>query len=549
MSIAQGRGRRPDRFCRKAALAGVLVGAMLGAQAPPTWEELEARQARIADIDIRVGDVFDLSLPHENHWIGRTANFLHIQTREQVVRREIPFKPGDPVNARLIHEAERNLRTFRFFKDAQIDPQVDETGAVRAVVRTRDAWTLKGSAGFTQVGGQRNFGFSLHEANFLGYGKDLILSHERTPERSIETMQYLDRQILGTQWTLDSRYQVLSDGKTRYLELSKPYRGLETPWSMTFRASSSDAIQSVYNQELTAYAFASRQEGLLAEGSMATAVLDGRAVRLGGGLDLSRSEHGPIQTLDAGSLPVPSLTNRRLRGLHVSWSLFEDQFRTFRDLAGMTHSEDYNLGWAASVSVGSHLKSLGSDLDSPFVRISASKGWAPGDSSLILLRTKGAARHEPDGWRDAFATLSLTTYYQGFRAQTQAAYVQLDAVRRPEPESYLYLGGMDGMRGYGNHLLLGDRRWMASLEERVNTSYDWLGILRLGFVAYADAGAIHRTDTGRWSRTYVDVGGGLRLGNLKSSVGRVFLLTIAYPLVREPGTEHHQFVATDVVKF
>lgn len=549
MSTAQERGRRPDRFCRRAALAGFLIGATLGAQAPPTWEELEARQARIAGIDIHVGDVFDLSLPHENHWVGRTANFLHIQTREQVVRREIPFKEGDPVNARLIHEAERNLRTFRFFKDAQIDPQVDETGAVRAVVRTRDAWTLKGSAGFTQVGGQRNFGFSLHEANFLGYGKDLILSHERTPERSIETMQYLDRQILGTQWTLDSRYQVLSDGKTRYLELSKPYRGLETPWSMTFRASSSDAIQSVYNQERTAYAFASRQEGLLAEGSMAAAVMDGRAVRLGGGVDLSRSEYGPIQTLDAGNLPVPSLRDRRLRGLHVSWSLFEDQFRTFRDLAGMTHAEDYNLGWAANVSVGSHLKSLGSDLDSPFFRFSASKGWTSGDRSLVLLRAKGAARHEPGGWRDAFASLSLTAYYQGFRAQTQAAYVQLDAVRRPEPESYLYLGGMEGMRGYGNHLLLGDRRWMASLEERVNTSYDWLGILRLGFVAYADAGAIHRTDTGRWSRTYVDVGGGLRLGNLKSSVGRVFLLTIAYPLVREPGTEHHQFVATDVVRF
>ena len=60
----------------------------------------------------------------------------------------------------------------------------------------------------------------------------------------------------------------------------------------------------------------------------------------------------------------------------------------------------------------------------------------------------------------------------------------------------------------GNHLLLGDRRWMTSLEERVNTPYDWLGILRLGFVAYADAGAIRRTDTGRWSRTYADVGGG-----------------------------------------
>jgi hypothetical protein len=527
----------------------LLADSPLAAQTAPTWEELEARQARIASIDLSIGDVFDPSLPKENHWLGRAANFLHIETREQVVRREILFHVGETVNARLIHETERNLRTFRFLKEALIEPQVDETGAVHAVVHTRDAWTLKGSAGFTQVGGQRSFGFSVHESNLLGFGKDLILAHEKTPERSIDTVQYLDRQILGTQWTLDSRYQALSDGKTRFLELTKPYRGLETPWSMTFRASSSDSIESVYNLEQTAYTFPSRQESVLAEGSMATTVMDGRALRLGGGLDLKQSNYGPIQTLAAGSLPVPWLRDRLLRGVHASWSLFEDQFRTYRNLAGMTHSEDFNLGWEAKISAGSYLKSLGSDVDSPFFQIDVSKGWAPEASSLLLLRTKAAARHESDGWQDASLNLSFTAYHQGFRSQTQAAYVQLDAVHRPVPEAFLYLGGMDGMRGYGNHLLLGDRRWMTSLEERINTSYNWLGILQLGFVVYADGGAIRRLDTGRWSRTYVDVGGGLRLGNLKSSIGRVFLLTVAFPLVREPGTEHHQFIVGDVVKF
>ncbi|HEY3271108.1 MAG TPA: hypothetical protein VGJ89_07855 [Geothrix sp.] len=526
-----------------------LAGAALAAQTPPTWEELEARQARIASIDLRIGDVFDPARPHEDHWLGRAANFLHIETRDQVVRRELLFHPGETVNARLIHETERNLRTFRFLKNAWIEPQLDEAGAVHAVVHTTDAWTLKGSAGFTQVGGQRSFGFSLHEANLLGFGKDLILAHERTPERSINTVQYLDRQFLGTSWTLDSRYQALSDGKTRFLELARPYRGLETPWSMTFRASSSDAIESVYNLERTAYTFSSRQESAFVEGSMATAVTDGRALRLGGGLDLKRSRFGPLLTVDAGSLPAPWLRDRLLRGAHVSWSLFEDQFRAFVDLAGMTHPEDFNLGWEAQVRVGSYLRGLGSDVASPFFQASASKGWVPGPDTLLLLRTHGSVRHESDGWQDGALTLTFTAYHQGFRSQTQAAYVQLDAVHRPDPGSFLYLGGMDGMRGYGNHLLLGDRRWMTSLEERINTAYDWLGILRLGFVVYADGGAIRRADTGGWSRTYVDVGGGLRLGNLKSSIGRVFLITVAFPLVRDAGTDHHQFIVADIVRF
>lgn len=527
----------------------LLAGLPLAAQAKPTWEDLEARQARIASVDIRIGEVFDLTDPHENHWIGRTANILHISTREQVVRRELLFGPGDLVSARLIHETERNLRAFKFFKDAWIEPRVDGDGTLRAVVHTRDAWTLKASAGFTQVGGQRDFGFSLHEANLLGFGKDLTLAHEKTPERSIDTVNYLDRQILGTSWTLTTRYQALSDGKTRFIELAKPYRGLETPWSMSARASSSDATQSLYNLEKAAYAFHSSQEGAVVEGSMATGILEGRAVRLGGGLDMRQSRYGPIQALDAGTLPAPRLRDRLLRGAHVSWSRYEDRFRTFRDLAGMTHSEDFNLGWEVGLELGRHLKSLGSDVDAPFFRATAAKGWTPGASSLVLFRAKGEGRHDSGDWQDASLNLALTAYHQGFRAQTQAVHVQVDAVHRPEPENDLYLGGMEGLRGYANHLLLGDRRWLASLEERINTSYDWLGILRLGFVAYADGGAIRRADTGRWSRTYVDVGGGLRLGNLKSSTGRVFLLTVAYPLVRDPGTEHHQFVVTDVVTF
>lgn len=537
------------RCLRAGVVALLLAGAELAAQTAPTWEELEARQAPIASIEVRISDVFDPSRPHENHWLGRAANFVHIETREQVVRRELLFHPGEAVNARLIHETERNLRSFRFLAEAWIEAQVDATGAVHAVVHTQDAWTLKGSAGYSQVGGQRDFGFSIHEANVLGFGKDLTLAHEKTPERSIDTVNYLDRQFLGSPWTFGSRYQALSDGKTRFIALTRPYRSLQTPWSMTFAAESSDTVQSVYNLEQTAYSFRSRWESVLLDGSWATSVTGGRAIRLGGGLDYRQTQFGPLQVLDAGRLPPPFLRDRRLQGIHLSWGLFEERPRTFKNLAGMTHSEDFNLGWDAQVSAGAYLKSLGSEVSAPFFRASASNGWAPGASSLLLFQALASGRHEPDGWQDSSVSTSFTAYHQGFPFQTQAAYVQVDGVHRPDPERLLYLGGTDGLRGYGNHLLLGDRRWMASLEERVITSINWLGILQLGFVLYADGGAIRRTDTGEWSRTYVDVGGGLRLGNLKSSVGRVLLLTIAFPLVREPGMERHQYVVGNLVKF
>jgi hypothetical protein len=529
--------------------ASLLASALAGQQPAPTWEDLERQGAHFDSIELCIGDVFDPTRPHEDHWLGRVVNFLHIQTREQVVRREIPFRKGDPVNARLVHEAERVLRSFRFLKDAIIEPRVDAAGAVHAVVRTQDAWTLKASVGASQVGNQRSVGFAVHEANLLGFGKDLTLSHEKTTERSTDTLLYADRQFLGSDWTLTSRYQVLSDGKTRLLDLTRPYHQLDTPWSLSFTVASSDSVETLYNHQFSAYTYSARREGFSLGGSWATSITGDRAIRVGGGLDLSQARFSNLQALDAGLLGRPILMDRNLRGLHGSWSLFEDRFRPYRDLAGMTHTEDYNLGWEAQVSLGVYLQSLGSDVNAPFIRASAAKGWAPGSATLLLFRGQASARREASGWQDGLLNSTFTAYYHGFSRQTQAAYLQLDAVRRPDPQNLLYLGGLDGLRGYGNHMWVGDRRWLASVEERVITPVNWLGLLHLGFVAYADAGALHRLDTGLWSRTYVDVGGGLRLGNLKSSIGRVFMMTVAYPLVKDPWTDRYQIVVGDLVRF
>ncbi len=519
------------------------------AQPAPTWEELERKGARLAGVEYRLGDIFDPTRPHEDHWLGRVVNVLHVETRERVVRREVPLRAGDAVNARGIHEIERALRSFRFLKDAVIEPRVDDTGAVHAVVRTQDAWTLKASVSFSQVGDQRSFGFTLREANLLGFGKYLTLGHDKEPERSTDTLLYIDRQFLGSDWTLTSRYQALSDGKTRMLDLTRPYRRLETPWSVSFHLSSSELVETIYNRQHAAYAFASRRDDLGLGGSWAASVTDSRAIRLGGGLDLKRTRFGNPQVSDAGSLPIAMPPDRNLRGLHGSWELSEDGFRTYRDMASMTHTEDFNLGWEARVEFGCYLKALGSDVNAPFLRASASKGWAPGPATLLLAKTQWEARRESTGWQGGRVNGTFKAYYQGFPFQTQAALVQLDAVHRPDPQNHLYLGGLDGLRGYGNYLWLGDRRWMISVEERITTPVNVLGILQLGFVVYADAASIRRVDTGQWSRAYLDVGGGLRVGNLKSSFGGVFLLTVAFPLVRDPWTDRYQVVVGDLVRF
>ena len=111
--------------------------------AAPDWEALEARGARIAEVQVDVREVFDLGNPQENTWVGRLADRMHHNTREGVVRRTLLFHSGEPVVARRIHETERRLRSLAYLKDAEITPELLADGQVRARVRVRDAWTLK----------------------------------------------------------------------------------------------------------------------------------------------------------------------------------------------------------------------------------------------------------------------------------------------------------------------------------------------------------------------------------------------------------------------
>ena len=117
----------------------------------------------------------------------------------------------------------------------------------------------------------------------------------------------------------------------------------------------------------------------------------------------------------------------------------------------------------------------------------------------------------------------------------------------PLPEDVSYLGGKDRLRGYMNHFRIGDARWMFTLEDRIFTSFNLLGIFQLGFVAYLDAGGIRELSTGRWSKNYASVGTGLRIGNLKSAFGRVISLTVATPVVRESGVKGIQILLSSEI--
>ncbi len=83
--------------------------------------ELEAAGAVIGEIHVIVGDIFDPSIPAEDKWLYRTANKLHINTRQPVIRNQLLFKTGEPYVQRVVQETERILRANDYLYDA-LDP-------------------------------------------------------------------------------------------------------------------------------------------------------------------------------------------------------------------------------------------------------------------------------------------------------------------------------------------------------------------------------------------------------------------------------------------
>ncbi|GLH73411.1 hypothetical protein GETHLI_19130 [Geothrix limicola] len=536
-----------------ACLAAVLVVVGMpiqGVAAEKPWRGLETRKAHIDKIEVVIGDVFDLTKADENTWIGRTADHLHASTREMVIRRALLISEGEQVRERRIYETERLLRALPFIKDAHIDPVIQPDGTVVARVRVRDAWTTQVNAGASQVGGQRAMNFGVDEKNFMGTGKSVTFDLSKDHERSTWGLAYGDPQLFGSRWTLAAHTQYLTDGFTRSLDLERPFFALDTPWSTGLKLSQAHTSLYLYDEgkQIAQVPFIQNEVRL-----SAAKLLFEREDRVWrGGLLFKRQDttYGLMtQTAPSGALAPPLLKDRRLRGPALTLSTQKDAFDTFADLQGMDTPEDYNLAWTGALELGAYSRACGSSMAAPFFKVEGAKGWSASSETLTLFTASWEARKPPAGLENNHLSTSLVHYRKLTPNQILAGLVTLDLAHRPDPETWYYVGGDQGLRGFPNQLHPGDARWTASFDYRLLTEQRWWGLVRLGYTAFLDVGSVRRMDGQGWSRTYSDVGVGLRLGNLKSALGRVILLSVAVPLNREPYQARWQVTVGNAMRF
>jgi len=514
-----------------------------------TWESLERSGAVIGAVEILIKDVFDPSKPGEGHLVARTANVIHIESRRVTVLRDLLFRVGEKVDARLVRETERSLRSRSYIREARIEPVRGSDGTLIARVVVDDAWSLKGGAKFRYEGGDVEWGLVVEEVNLLGRGKTLLLGYEDTRERSIARITYRDLRLFGTRWRFTAGYAELSDGHRKFLTFGRPFYSLETPWAaglLGFRERSTVRVYDL-GEEVFRYPADFDRGGLELWKSIARGKK--RVLRLGVEYRLDRAGYGdPASTGEAGFEP-PEADDRDLRGILLHASYLEDRHVRAANMASIGKTEDVNLGWDLRVAAGVYAEALGGDSDAFAGELAVRKYWKAARDDTVRFDGSASGRLERGDWEDSPYHLALVGFDQRWPHQTFAARAEFDGVVRPAPESILYIGASDGLRGYVNDFLPGDRRWVVSVEDRIVTDWVLWGMAQVGFVFFVDAGAVRRLETGRWSTTYADAGGGLRIGNLKSSFGQVVVGTIAFPLVKGEGVNDFEIFVGNEIPF
>lgn len=519
-----------------------LPAAARSADTQESWAVLENRGLIISSVEIIILPVFNPQNPKENHWVGRTTNIIHVETQRNSVRPALLFKAGEPVNALTIHASERLLRSLPHIRDAEITPSQVSDSTVTAVVRVRDAWSLKFSSGFRHTGGESEWSLMIREFNLLGLGKQIQIGYYKTIDRTLTGFAYQDPFLFNTRWIAFTEFQRLSDGASRAVIFSHPFYDVQTPWAAGFMANSVSSIQTFYQRGDRTYQLPSDRYAFQLFGRFLVSRHKNAAQRLGLEFRTTGCRYDSVTIFQPKVLPVFSTDKRSFHGFFLSWEFFQDDHIIRRNIYYVDKTEDFNLGWHVQLKAGLYPGSWGSTEDTFYAEGSVEKGHLLGHKRFFTARFRWQNLKEINGVNRFGSQSSVNLFDQNLSGQTWMASARFRHNAHPYPENVTYLGGTDGLRGYMNHFRIGDARWMCTVEDRILTSWNFWGLVKPGFVAYFDAGGIRELYTGRWSKSYVSAGAGLRFGNLKSSFGRVITLTVATPLVREPGVERFQII-------
>lgn len=238
----------------------VLKVVQLGFDAPYTAEAEQTDLGRILELYKSSGHAFARVDPTASEWneahdrvvlhyritegpLVRFGEILirgNFKTRPRTIRRDLPFRPGDPFDFTKIEAAERNLQTHLIFTAARVQPLLQQGNPVAPVLVTVQERYLDRYGSLTAAIGAASdrlpdylyVSLSYLWANVLGLGSQLELKGDfawlaamlNNPITWHASARYTDVRLFGPGWRLDLT-GFLRDEVTNRFGLIRSYGG------------------------------------------------------------------------------------------------------------------------------------------------------------------------------------------------------------------------------------------------------------------------------------------------------------------------------------
>ena len=536
--------------CALALSAGLpmSVSAQPVANAPPTFPELEAAQARIGEVRVRTEDVFDTQDAKEAGALYRWANALHIQTRTGVIENALLFKRGDPVSVAVIDETERLLRGERYLYDVQIRPTAYRDGVVDIEVVTRDSWTLVPGLSAGRAGGENTSGIRLREYNFLGTGTTLGIGHSNGVDRSSNQLLVSNDRVFGSRTAATLSLASNSDGERYAASVVRPFYSLDATWGAGATAVKDNRIDAVYNAGNVVSEYRHRQQQAEVFAGWSRGRVDGWVQRYSVGVSLLDDAFEPEPGRTA---PSALNADERLVGPFVRYELIEDRYAKVinRDMIGVP--EFLALGLASTVQLGWASTALGSSHDAVLYQASVSRGFVPSPEQTLLASASIEGQYTDGHVRKQLFGVEGKYYLQQSKRWLFYAAASGDMLTNPDVLDMLLLGGDNGLRGYPLRYQAGDRRALLTLEERIYSNLFVWNLFRVGAAAFVDVGRA-------WGGPHVntvnpgwlaDAGVGLRLSSVRLSTKDIVHIDVAFPFNATPDIKKVQVLVKAKTSF
>lgn len=459
------------------------------------------RRIRVGQIHIRTEPIFVEDA--DAIWLHHFANWAHVTTRPDTVKRELPFASGEEISVSDLAEAERLLRDKSYLHDAKVrlSPTCNADQSYDVVVETSDNWSLLPSFGLGRSGGQNKYAFGFKEDNFLGFGVRTSVKYQSDAQRSgyefkLEMPLSLVTDSAGDDWFahsyLTAEWTNNDDGHVQQLQLEKPFYQDDSRWMYRTEWLSDLQQTQVFHNGALENIFETDHRRIDLSAGMLWSYQDHASTRLLAGILSEDWRFAPASQLLMPGQPTLALPQDRSWAYPwVGVEYKQHDYRVLQDILFIDRAEDINLGWHHSLKAGVQSSKLQADTSLGYRLIGhSSKGF--GDRQhLVLLEggvdfIDGLQGGDLREWR-----FQAEDFYQLNRDFTWYNKAELTRRNRNFADLPLELGGDSGLRGYPLQYQHGISKTVLTSELRWYPRINLYKMLDVGFVAFADLGRVN----------------------------------------------------------